>query len=975
MILQKAKNNMTAVLCVIFFLSGASALIFELLWFQLTGLTFGNSVWAAALVISSFMGGLALGSGLAAFRGHKIKSALRFYAFLEIIIGVSGFLLVLILPNLTKMFAPVYRAMLDHVFILNSFKAVIAFLLMFIPACAMGATLPVLVKALYREKPSFGRILGILYGWNTFGAMAGVVSGELLFVKWLGLRGAGLLAAGFNFLAAGAAFALSKKHMKKTAAPVPGETGKPGARFNFSFIIGRLLFAGFFSGFTFLALEIIWFRFMLLFFSATSWNFALMLAMVLLGISLGGMAASKWFRAWSDAHSFLFPAVLFNAIFIILLYINFGTIHKLVAGYDGTVQVVFHSLFLVFPVSFVSGIIFTMLGKALYNEIGSETKATGLLTLANTAGGMAGSIISGMVFIPYLGIEKSFFLFAVCCGVVAVSVFRKEQLNRLTKKRSLRYLVPVAYLVCLLLFPFGLMEMHYLKIPVEGYLSRGEKVVAVREDVTETLQYLRRTLLDQPYYHRLVTNNYSMSATELPGKRYMKLFVYWAAAVHPGMKNALLICYGCGMTAKGLTDTRSLENIDIVDISKDIIEESRVIFPDRRENPVHDPRVKVHIEDGRFFLLTHTRKSYDLITAEPPPPKARGIVNLYSREYFQLIRDRLSDGGIVTYWLPVYQMSVTETKAILRGFCDVFPDCSLWAGAGLEWMMVGVKNPGKPVSEKIFRRQWDDPVMGREIRALGFAGPEQFGAFFIADGRRLNDWIAGTLPLTDNYPKRISSRKETHPEAVAHYIRFLDSSAARVNFLSSRGITRIWPPTLRQKTGEHFETAYLINEILIPQAMWRRYKDVTYLHRCLHDGSLTGYLPWILNSDQAALDIIGRTLKERPGKPVNVPEAYLHLASGALRARGYLQAEYYLKLTVEHLDRANRLADHTNFTYCTLRMYLLFMAGEKERAKQVESEYLDTLEKRRGKAVRDRMNIQLNAFVRWLGQEIHIEKR
>lgn len=967
---------MTAILCLIFFLSGASALIFELLWFQLAGLTFGNSVWATSLVLASFMAGLALGSALVAFKGHKIKSPIRFYALLEIIIGIAGFLLVVIFPNLTEMFVPVYRALLDHFFFLNSFKAIFAFCLMLVPACAMGATLPILVKALYRhsnrEEPGgFGRVLGILYGWNTFGAMAGVLIGELFLVEWLGIRGAGLLAAGLNFIAAGTAVWIYKKKKKEptehTEATVPME--KTAARPSISFKINRLLSAGFLSGFTLLALEVLWFRFMLLFFSATSWNFAVMLAMVLLGISLGGMFASKWFRVRPDADRSLIPVLAFNGILIVLLYTNFGTIHNIIKAQGDTIQVVSLSLFLIFPVSFLSGIIFTLLGRALFKEMGSETKATGLLTLANTVGGAVGSLMAGFVFIAYIGIEKSFFLLTICYGLIVLLVLQKDQFTRIKKKRFLLALVPAAYLISLLLFPFGFMDVHYLKIPFERYSENGEKRMSVREGVVETLQYLQKDLLGQPHYHRLVTNSHTMSGTWMSARRYMKLFVYWPVAVHPGMKNALLICYGCGMTAKAMTDTKGFENIEIVDISREIVEESRVVFPDPKENPINDPRVKVHIEDGRFFLLTRQRQ-FDLITAEPPPPKSRGIVNLYTQEYFQLIHDRLADGGIVTYWLPVYQLGVHETKAILKGFCDVFQENSLWAGSGLEWMMVGIKNPKKHAAEALFGRQWQDPIVGPEMRTLGFENPEQFGAFFIADGQRLRQWVSGAMPLVDNYPKRISSHIGCPPEDIETYIDFMNHAETKTNFINSKGIRNIWPETLHKNTAKRFASAHIINEILTPQKVWHRYKDITYLHQCIHDPLLAGYIPWVLGSDHDARKIIDAASKEGPGKPVEGPGTYIHLASAALWQRHYLPAEHYLYRAVDYLSRGDRLDEFSSFNYCTLRMYLLFIAGEKERARQVGREYLDVLERKQGKASRDNVSTQFENYLQWLEQTL-----
>jgi len=986
---------MTAILCAIFFFSGASALIFELLWFQLAGLTFGNSVWATSLALAAFMGGLALGSGLVGFKGHKIKTPIRFYALLEIIIGVSGFLLVLLLPNLTKIFVPVYRVLLGHDFLLNGFKTVTAFCLMAAPACAMGATLPVLVNALTlhanHETPNFGHSLGILYGWNTFGAAAGVISGELFLVKWLGIRGAGLLAASFNLLAAAAAawVYLKNKEEPKTfsLSKVLGGVGNLALREGFfqkgswppeaesmlvfSFKTIRLLAAGFLSGFTVLALEVNWFRFMLLFFSATTFNFTLVLAAVLLGISLGGMAASKWFRLRPDADRFLTAVLVFNGILVVLLYTNFGAFafHGLMGMFSENVKISFLSLFLIFPVCFLSGVIFTILGKALHKEMGSETKAVGLLTLANTTGGMIGSLAAGFVFIPYLGVEKSFFLFALCFGVMALLALPKEQSALLKKRISLSHAVIAAYAASLLFFPFGFMDTHYLKIPYERYSKNGEQRVAAREGVVETIQYLESDLLGKPHYYRLVTNSHTMSGTWMGARRYMKLFVYWPTVVNPGIKDVLLICYGCGMTAKAMTDTKGFENIEIVDISREIVEEGRVVFPDPKENPIHDPRVKVHIEDGRFFLLTRRRK-FDLITAEPPPPKSKGIVNLYTQEYFQLLYDRLSEGGIVTYWLPVYQLSVSETRSILKGFGEVFHENSLWTGSGLEWMMVGLKNPVKRVTEEDFARQWHDPVVGPELRTLGFESPEQLGAFFIADGRRLRDWLADAPPLADNYPHRLSSRLASVPGDIAAYIDFMNSPASKANFMNSGSMTKLWPESMREKTIPYFTVSPVIDELFISNSIWGRYKNIDYLHSCIHSPLLENYLPLVLGSDNDAQKIIAAVQEENPGQRVETPATYIHMASAALRKKQYLPAEGYLHMMNDYLSGRNLLDDYSRFNYCTLRMYLLFIGGEKARAGLVSGEYLDSLEKKQGKAARDKVSSEFGKYLDWLEQTL-----
>ena len=605
----------------------------------------------------------------------------------------------------------------------------------------------------------------------------------------------------------------------------------------------------------------------------------------------------------------------------------------------------------------------------------SETRAVGLLTLANTVGGMIGSLIAGFVFLPFIGVETSFFLFAVFYCIIALLVFQGKKSFQTGRNFVLSSLFTVAYLIILVIFPSGLMESDYLKVPFERYSRNGEHRVAIREGMTETLQYLQMDLLGKPYYHRLITNSHTMSGTWMNARRYMKLFVYWPVAVHPQLKKALLICYGCGMTAKALTDTKSLEKIDIVDISKDIIEESVVVFPDPNENPTRDPRVNIYIEDGRFFLLTRQRQ-YDLITAEPPPPKARGIVNLYTKEYFQLIYNRLADGGIVSYWLPVYQMDVHESKAILKAFSEVFPENSLWCGAGLEWMMVGIKNPGPKTDETHFAAQWNDPIVRNEMHTLGFQSPEQFGAFFIADGERLKKWISSTAPLTDNYPKRLSSEERPYPSAenVTAYIAFMESGESRANFMTSAGISRLWPDSLREKTGPYFDDSLIINEILIPIIVWKRYKNVFYLHQCLHRSSLSDYVLWILGSDRKAQSILSATLLRKPLKTIESPATFIHLASGALRMKNYLLAEYYLNRMKNTLNSQHSLDNYLNFNYCTIQMYLLYSGGNKEGAKRVEMEYLNDLAKREGNDTRSRMEIQLQKYMEWLEQTLQSPK-
>src|SRR5262245_15670870 len=284
-----------------FFASGASALIFETLWFREAGLAFGNSIWASSLVLSAFMAGLALGNALVARVGPKLANPVRTYAYAEAAIALTGVGLVYVFPLLGAALAPVFRPLLDRPWLLNPLRLLLAFVVLLIPSTAMGITLPLLTKALQRDEGGFGRILGWLYGWNTLGAMAGVVAGEMLFLGRFGVRGTAVAAGGLNLVAAAVAGLVSVLPRPGSATRVDSARRGPGGSLSRP---SCLLIGIFLSGFSLLALEVVWFRFLLLFVKGHSNAFPVMLGVVLAGIALGGLGASLSQRARRDSYLF-----------------------------------------------------------------------------------------------------------------------------------------------------------------------------------------------------------------------------------------------------------------------------------------------------------------------------------------------------------------------------------------------------------------------------------------------------------------------------------------------------------------------------------------------------------------------------------------------------------------------------------------------------------------------------------------------
>ena len=611
---------MRSTLALIFFLSGASALIFESLWFRLVGLSLGNSVWSASLVLAAFMGGLALGNGLVARLHRRVSHPVRLYAALEFAIGVGGIAVVLVLPQLPNVLGPALGSLVDMPAWLNAVRLTVAFGILVIPAVAMGATLPVLAQALSRQNPNFGANIGWLYGWNTLGAMLAAFSTELLLVPAFGILNSGLFALVFNLTAALIALRYSQTH---ETVPMPGPSRPDVPR-----VIGvssrRYIAVAFLSGALMLALEVVWFRFLLLTLDGTSLIFAVMLAVVLAGIAVGGLAAAQLFQRDERAYRWLRHVTAASAAFVVLTYWGYD-LFSVYRDLQDTKIVVFIGLatFLMFPVAFLSGVAFTMVNRAIKDDFESSARTTGIATFFNTLGAMFGSLVAGFILLPMFGMESSFFLIAAIYCLVAFVVPLYEQTSRLTMLWG-RGAVAVA-VACLVLFPFGLMQKTHFGAQL-AWLP-GHTLIDAREGLVETVRYYRRDLFEQPKYYRLVTNGHSMSATSTASQRYMKLYVYLPLAIKADIQDALLISFGVGSTAKALTDSRGLHNIDIVDISEDILEMSKIVYPGD-ENPLQDERVRVHVEDGRFFLNS-TSKRYDLITSEPPPPMIAGVVNLY----------------------------------------------------------------------------------------------------------------------------------------------------------------------------------------------------------------------------------------------------------------------------------------------------------------------------------------------------------
>jgi len=895
----------------IFFASGASALAFETLWFHQTGLALGNSIWASSLVLAGFMAGLGLGNWIAARRGDRLANPLRAYAIAELLIAITGVGLVWALPHLGPLLAALLRSGMNHFWLLQPLRLALAFALLVVPATAMGVTLPLLVRALIGLEPRFGALLGRLYGWNTLGAVVGVLVTEIALVGTLGIRGTALAAGALNLLAALIAAALSRS--------VPAPVSSSGNRIPRA--IPRTahpgLIAVFLSGFALLALEVVWFRFLSLFIESRSVAFALLLAVVLCGVALGGITASLWLRRTSEAKHHASTVAFAAGALAIMGYAFFPIfrVHVADLGLEAPGFALCLALPLMLPVCFASGIFFTLIGADLRDVFSAESETAGHLTLANTVGAALGSLVGGFVLLPVLGMEGALFVLAVVYGAIGVLLVSK------TRTRQVRAWLPgLAFAVAAALFPFGAMERRHIAVPVAAMTNERDEVLAVREGLLDTIVYVAHRELGQPASFRMITNSYSMSANMWSARRYMDLYAIWPLALHPAPREALLISFGVGTTARALTRSPELTSIDVVDISRDILEMGEMIF-EPGEYPLHDPRVRVHIEDGRHFLLTANRK-FDLITGEPPPPQMAGVVNLYTREYFELMRDRLAPGGMVTYWLPLHSLSERAARSVLRAFCDAFEDCSLWRGSGANLMMAATRDASGPISREHLSAQWNDPDRVGELEAVGLERPEQLGALFIGGADYVAALAGEVPPLVDNWPKRITAADNGPEEAAAFARSIADIDAARDRFRESAWIENLWPESLREDSLAYFEWQRVVSRILTGDLPPGR-PHIDEADRLLRTSPLSIPVLWLLGSDADKQRIVSKA----DDRSRSHPQYQLHLGIEHLSKRRWSSA-------AKALARAERL-EPIEARAAVLRTYALCRAGNLEGAREL----------------------------------------
>lgn len=716
----------------LFFLSGCASLIFETLCMRRLALVMGNTVQSASATVSAFLFGLGLGAYLGGVLVRRSRRPLRAFALVECAAGVTGWLVLKAIPALPALLVPLAHQAPS---LLGASKLALAFLLLTIPASAMGASLPVLAHY-YIESlgAGFTSSLASLYAINTLGAMAGVVLTDFVLVEMFGVSATARVSLALYLLVALLALSLGAK-VEGSQPPPEAEPASPdpaAAR------EGAIILAA--SGFLGLTFQVLWTR-MLSFFNGNDvFAFSTTLAVYLFGLALGSAALGLRPR-WREKARLAPLLLLLLGLTAYLSLFSIGWVRQVQAAFNlqsfaGKVTSNFLGSGLVMLAStFCLGLLFPLAAERIRRGGETAGASVGSAYVFNTIGSVLGGLLAGYLLLPYLGLQKS-----LACASLAAVLLGSILLARSPSLRWLSLLAPLGFAALLWATPGTTVLKTFYGKDYPGIVYHSDdhygSIALVRSYDPELAQVTENLLVD----------GFNMAGNTATAKSYTTGLAALPILLNRSAKEVLIVCMGLGNTlntAVSLTQTERVQCVELSPLMPAMLAKTEV-----GPRVLASPKLDIAIGDGRNYLLNTTRR-FDVISAEPPPPIHAGIVNLYSREYYELCASRLTEDGMLAHWLPVFELSPYETKTIIRAFQDVFPYTYLWQAEDTQLCLLGKKQP----LDLDYSRLERAVLSNQEFLAeTGWDSASKIAALCLADPEQLRAYTRDIPPLTDDWP-------------------------------------------------------------------------------------------------------------------------------------------------------------------------------------------------------------------------------
>ena len=699
----------------LFFVSGATALGFEVVWARQLATVLGGATTSVAYVVALFMGGMAIGYALGGRVARRIRRPVPAYGLAEVSLALLGLFASRMLPGLSP----------DQAW----FGAA----LLILPCTILaGLTLPILAEA---TRGPLGGAMGLLYGVNTAGAVVGTLVTGLWMIGAVGLtRSANALAVlgvGVGLVA----MALGGRVAGSGTRADPAPATPRGAALPLVLACA--------AGLASIAEEVLWTRALLPHLNSSTYAFSMILAVFLLGLAMGAGWAGRLLRRRPDvAKQWLVASQLAAAVLVVLSPELLRLAEQLVPGYVGVRQATGLSLWLgtvgvslartalaLLPPTFALGCALPLLTQIHVGAGDDRGAAAGRVSSWNTVGAVAGALAARFVMLPHLGVGLSLQAAALVHVAIAAAVA-----PALPRRTAVLILAGAVALVAVVRRPAA---------PFLGRLVAPHKLLMVDEGVQDTTAVAELQFERVRGARQIFSNGIAYAGDTPGGKRYMRLLGHLPALMAERQQRAMVICVGTGMTAAAVARHAAFERIDLVDISP-AVTQTLPWFRRSNDGVWEDPRVQLHIADGRRFIASADAGAYDVITLEPPPPRAAGVAALYSVEFYSGAKRLLRDGGALAQWLPMHGMTYPELAMLTRTVLQVFPAGRLIRIKDNEAALVAGG------SEHLIAARAAQPAVAQHLSEIGApdpaALPRRSGAALIAR-------IGPGPVVTDDHPR------------------------------------------------------------------------------------------------------------------------------------------------------------------------------------------------------------------------------
>ena len=766
-------------------LSGAAALVYEVLWLRLLTLSMGHTTAAVGTVLAAFMGGLALGawSGGRVAASLSSQRALRAYAWLEVTIAACA----LLMPFAADALEPILRWAYDGgeggpVFAIT--RVVLSLLLITLPTIAMGATYPLAVRWFAVDERAVAAHASRVYAANTSGAAIGVVLGGFVLLPLLGLRGATFIAVTLNVIVAAGALALSRtaahdaRASRRAQAPevAPSATGP----------IRLAAFALAVSGFVALVYEVIWTRILAMVLGPTTYAFSAMLVAFIAGLAIGAAVAAAllprtrhpgaWlgFVLMAAAGAALAAAMAVDRLPLVMASAvtrpetTFGSVMALQIGLGIAMQL---------PMTLALGAAFPLAIAHAAPGVTNVTRSVGIVYAANTVGAISGALAGSFLLIPLIGLQTSLRAAAVLASVAGLTVCWRTMPQG--RGRVVASAAGALGIVAALVTPSWNQERlanggyRYAPALATGDLEAGleaGRLLYYREGAAGTV-----SVRQLPGARSLAIDG-KVDASNAEDMLTQKLLAHVPLLLHPHPREVLVIGLGSGVTL-GSALRHPIERASVVEISPEVVSASG-FFTEENRRALDDPRTRLIVGDGRSHLLL-AEDRYDVIISEPSNPWMAGVAALFTREFFTAARERLAPGGILCQWAHTYSISDADLRSIVATFESVFPDGTAWLVGESDLLLIGSTAPLAALDRGL--AAWHRPGIEDDLAGVTVRDPFSLLTTFVAGGDALRAYANGARVQTDD---RLALEYSA-PRAI--YGQFQEENIARLRELAARG--------------------------------------------------------------------------------------------------------------------------------------------------------------------------------------------